>query len=164
MNKEAISSVFSFEPSLEELRQDSYWDMSIKSDLLDSITDSVTYQEPQSTMPKKRSVQEIMRDAKHLKTQSRYDKAWDSFMAYHNHPDIKEVDEEKFIQYFDMLINEKKFVCSTLWSHFSMLNSESQSLCGPKLNDFHRLMGLIKAQERGYAPWLWVGLVYSDNL
>ena len=60
-------------------------------------------------MPKKRSVQEIMRDAKHLKTQSRYDKAWDSFMAYHNHPDIKEVDEEKFIQYFDMLINEKKF-------------------------------------------------------
>ena len=118
MNKEAISSVFSFEPSLEELRQDSYWDMSIKSDLLDSITDSVTYQEPQSTMPKKRSVQEIMRDAKHLKTQSRYDKAWDSFMAYHNHPDIKEVDEEKFIQYFDMLINEKKFVFNPMVSFF----------------------------------------------
>ena len=33
-----------------------------------------------------------------------------------------------------------------------MLNSESQIRCGPKMNDYFRLITLIKSKERGYKP------------
>lgn len=101
---------------------------------------------------KKRSADEIMKDVKKLKTQNKYDKNWNLMLEFHNNPDIKELTEEMFLQYFDFLINEKKYAHSTLWSIYSMLNSESQLRCGPKLNEFFRLITLIKSTERGYSP------------
>lgn len=102
---------------------------------------------------RKRSAEEIMKDAKHLKTQNKYDKSWQNFLEYHdNETDIRNFNEETFLQYFDFLIREKGFAYSTLWSIFSMLNSESQRRCGPKLNDFPRLVSLIKSKEKNYAP------------
>lgn len=133
-----------YQPSPEDMSRDSFWDMSVTLNLDSSIN--------KDTQAKKRNVTDIMKDAKQLKTQGRYDKSWDLFMAYHDKPSINEIDEEKFLQYFDMLIHEKKMACSTLWSNFSMLNSESQSRCGPKLNEYSRLIRLIKARERDYVP------------
>lgn len=101
---------------------------------------------------RKRTTEEIMRDAKRLKSQSKYDKAWDEFLMYHKNPNVSNMTEEMFLQYFDYLINHKNYVFSTLWSVFSMLNSESQTRCGPKLNDYFKLISLIKSKERGYCP------------
>ena len=96
---------------------------------------------------RKRSAEEIMKCAKHLKTQKKYDKCWEDFMKFHEEPKIESLNEEMFLQYFDFLIETKSYAYSTLWSIFSMLNSESQIRCGPKMNDYFRLITLIKSKE-----------------
>ena len=60
--------------------------------------------------------------------------------------------EEVFLQHFDFLINTKEYAHSTLWTIFSMLNSECQSRRGLKLNDYFRHASLVKSTEKGYAP------------
>ena len=122
------------QPSLSYLRDPRFWEMDVKFG------------------GQKRTAAMILKDAKSLKTQSKYDQAWDNFCRFNDNADVRELTEEIFIQYFDYLIREKKFVYSTLWSIFSMLNSESQVRSGPKLNDYARLILLIKSQEKGYSP------------
>ena len=55
----------------------------------------------------KRDAEEILRDAKKLKSHGRYEKAWHQFRAFHEDPTVADVTELMFLQYFDHLIKEK---------------------------------------------------------
>ena len=45
-----------------------------------------------------------MKDAKNLKTQSKYYKVWTEFINFHDQATVEELNEEMFLQYFDFLI------------------------------------------------------------
>ena len=132
-------SAFELHLTSEEYTDKNLQKMDLQSDLLDEV------KRPDNRRAGlKRSAVEIVKDAKNLKTQSKYDKVWTDFITFHNQATVEELNEEMFLQYFDFLINTKQYVHSTLWSVFSMLNSECRSRCGPRLNDYFRLMSLIK--------------------
>lgn len=150
------------QPTVDELMSTDFWNMDViladdnKNATNDAIANSNNHDKPL-----KRTVEEIMRNSKRLKTQGRYTKAWNEFIAFSDNPVFKYINEDLYLQYFDYLIKEKKYCFSTLWSTYSMLNSESQIQGGPKLNIYYRLINLIKGQEKGYQPKQ--SLVFSSD-
>ena len=96
----------------------------------------------------KRTVEEILSNIKPLKSKKAYEKAWTEFKTYIGKEEKPE--EHDFIQYFDHLKNTKGFACSSIWSHFSMLNNMYQTLYGEKLQKYPRITHILKSYEAGY--------------
>ena len=65
----------------------------------------------------KRSVEDIMNDAKKLKTQTRYDKAWAEFMEFHEQPELNKSTQSNGSKKYTFLILEFKCRCSFSLPH-----------------------------------------------
>lgn len=97
----------------------------------------------------KRSAQNIIQELRPVKSAKRYDTAWKDFIEY-SKLDDQIPSEEHFIEYFDHLRNTKQYASSTMWSVYSMLNTNFQLMSGKKLQIFPRLQILLKSYEAGY--------------
>ena len=79
-------------------------------------------------------------------SRKQYIKLWQDFKTFtvgHNFED-SQPGEENFITFFKHMRLEKKMATSTLWTHYSMLNSVMKRKYGSKIQDFPRVTMLIK--------------------
>jgi hypothetical protein len=89
-----------------------------------------------------REVFEQIKDA----SRKQYIRTWQDFKTFtvgHNYED-SQPGEEDFIAFFKHIRLEKKIATSTLWTHYSMLNSVMKKKYGSKIQDFLRVTMLIK--------------------
>jgi len=97
----------------------------------------------------KRNASDIIQQIKPVKSAQKYDSAWKDFKQFTKLED-QCPSEDNFIEYFDYLKNSKKLASSTMWSIYSMLNTNFQLMSGKKLQIYPRLQMLLKSYEAGY--------------
>ena len=91
----------------------------------------------------KRNASDIIQQIKPVKSAQKYDSAWKDFKQFTKLED-QCPSEDNFIEYFDYLKNSKKLASSTMWSIYSMLNTNFQLMSGKKLQIYPRLQMLLK--------------------
>lgn len=95
-----------------------------------------------------REVDEIINEEMAPKTsKQKYDQEWKRFL------DFSKTDspcENHYLQYFDTLRRVKNYKASTLWTIYSILNSNHQMRVGGKLQQWPRITKLLKGYNKGY--------------
>ena len=93
-------------------------------------------------------VKEIMNDTISKKSEKVYSKRWEDFKSFLQSDG--EPTEDDYLRYMKWLKNDKKLKASTLWAIYSMLNSAHQNNYGVKLQEFRRLITLLKSYNSDY--------------
>lgn len=93
--------------------------------------------------------EDVFADMVPVNSKDAYSKAWDNFIAFIGHNGAPS--EQDFGKYFKHLKTERGLKASSLWSIFSRLNTGYQNRYGVKLQQWPRLIRMLKSYQAGYS-------------
>lgn len=107
--------------------------------LMDSIMDST------ADLP---SLEATQIDTISIKTHSRYNSFYDTFIKWQESNGISLFDEDVLLAYFNE--SSEKHVSSTLWSRYSMLKSTLLRNNNVDISNYSRLLAFLKEKQIGF--------------